>query len=97
MAQEKKYSATPLGKSALKELNYEMREVTPKGSPFFENLAQTQGNDCWLTSTEAAGFLRVSANALRIMVYKRKIRSYKLGRRLRFRKTDLLNTPTLSL
>jgi len=90
MSQIDKNSASLLGKTALNDLNRNSKT-------FFENLAQTQGNDCWLTSVEAAHFLRISANALRIMVHRRKIRYYYLGRRLRFRKTDLLNTPTLSL
>ena len=97
MSQKDKNSASLLGKTTFNDFNCFNTKSPTKGSPFFENLAHTQGNDCWLTSVEAAAFLRVTANALRIMVYKRKVRYYKLGRRLRFRKTDLLSTPTLQL
>lgn len=90
MSHKDKNSASLLGKTVISELNC-------KSTTFFENLAQTQGNDCWLTSAEAARFLRISTNALRIMVHRRKIHYYYLGRRLRFGLTDLLNTPTLSL
>lgn len=43
----------------------------------------------WLDSKEAAAYLRKSANALRIMVYRGYIRPRKLRRRLYFRKIEL--------
>lgn len=42
----------------------------------------------WLTTKEAAQFLGVSENALRIMVYRGQVSVYKFGRRLRFRFKD---------
>jgi len=46
--------------------------------------------DCeWLTSEEAAKYLGITPNALRIWVCRRKLKSYKLGRFLRFRISDL--------
>ncbi len=42
----------------------------------------------WLSTEEAAYFLSISENALRIMVYRNQIRVYKLGRRLRFKISD---------
>ena len=42
----------------------------------------------WLSTEEAAHFLSVSANALRIMVYRNQIPVFKFGRRLRFRLKD---------
>lgn len=39
----------------------------------------------WLSSTQAANYLGISENALRIMVCRRQIKFSKLGRRLRFR------------
>ncbi len=42
----------------------------------------------WLTTKEAAHFLGVSENALRIMVCRGQVEVYKFGRRLRFRFCD---------
>jgi excisionase family DNA binding protein len=42
----------------------------------------------WLTSKEVAAFLSISPNAVRIMVYRGQIPTFKLGRRLRFRFKD---------
>lgn len=51
---------------------------------FFDNRI-----DCeWLSSKEAAQYLSVSENALRIMVFRGQIPAFKLGRRLRFRLKD---------
>ncbi len=61
---------------------------------FFENLAQEK--DCWLNSTEAALYLSLSVNALRISVCRGHIKAYKLGRRLRFRLSELMQVPKLS-
>ena len=47
---------------------------------FFENLEVGE----WLTSTEAARFLRISPNALRIKVCRGEVKFKKLGSRLRF-------------
>lgn len=52
---------------------------------FFENRIAQE----WLTTENAAEYLGVSENALRIMVHRGQIRFYKLGRRLRFRKDEL--------
>lgn len=53
---------------------------------FFEN----QNIREWLTTKEAAHFLGVTENALRIMVYRNQIPVYKFGRRLRFKFLDCL-------
>jgi excisionase family DNA binding protein len=42
----------------------------------------------WLSTEEAASYLSVSPNALRIMVYRGQIPAYKFGRRLRFKTQD---------
>lgn len=49
----------------------------------------------WLTTESAAQYLGVSANALRIMVHRNQIRSYKFGRRLRFKADDCRTLFTL--
>lgn len=46
-------------------------------------------NQIWLTSIEAADYLRVTYGALRLMVYRGTLKPYKLGRRSRFRKEEL--------
>ncbi len=43
----------------------------------------------WLATGEAADYLRMSPNALRICVHRGQIRVYRFGRRLRFRVKDL--------
>jgi excisionase family DNA binding protein len=43
----------------------------------------------WLTTDEAAQYLRVSPGALRVMVYRGSIKPYKLGRRSRFKREEL--------
>ncbi len=53
-------------------------------SLIFENRTQRE----WLSTEEAAHFLCLSPNALRIMVHRGQIQVFKLGRRLRFRVKD---------
>ena len=53
-------------------------------SSFFENRVDKE----WLSTKEAARFLSVSENALRIMVYREQIPVFKFGHRLRFRFSD---------
>ena len=55
------------------------------GNPlFFENRIASK----WLTTKEASFILGVSENALRIMVHREQVPSFKFGRRLRFRLSD---------
>ena len=44
-----------------------------------------------LSTREASGFLGVSENALRILVCRKKIKAHKLGNRLKFKFSDLMN------
>lgn len=55
-------------------------------SQFFENRIVCE----WLSSAQAAAYLGISENALRIMVYRRQIPFSKFGRRLRFCVSDLI-------
>jgi excisionase family DNA binding protein len=50
----------------------------------FENRMRRE----WLTTKEAAQYLLISENALRIMAHRLQIPVYKFGRRLRFRFED---------
>ncbi len=43
----------------------------------------------WLSSTQAAIYLGISENALRIKVCRRQVQFYKIGSRLRFHIVDL--------
>lgn len=47
------------------------------------------GKQKWLSTKEAAYYLRISPNALRIMVHRDKVKAYKLGNRLRFLDKDI--------
>jgi len=51
---------------------------------FFDNEIEHE----WLSTEEAARFLSISTNALRIMVHRDQIKAYRLGRRLRFKMHD---------
>lgn len=46
-------------------------------------------NRIWLDTTEAAEFLRISVNALRIRIWRKQIIAHKFGNRLRFKRSDL--------
>lgn len=43
----------------------------------------------WLPTEDAAKYLGITANALRILVCRGKVTTYKFGRRLRFKIADL--------
>lgn len=62
-----------------------MRKIDPRSDiSILENRIERE----WLTTKEAAQFLGVTENALRIMVYRGQVSVYKFGRRLRFRFKD---------
>ena len=61
------------------------RSALVSSDSFCENLEVGK----WLSSTEAARFLRITPNALRIMVCRAKVKNRKLGSRLRFHIDDL--------
>lgn len=65
--------------------NLNKLEVNLKAeNQFFDNRIACE----WLSTKEAAHFLSISENALRIMVHRDQIQAYKFGRRLRFRLQD---------
>lgn len=64
-----------------KNLSSKMKRIN---DTIFDNLY-------WLRTDEAARYLRMSANALRIAVCRKEIKSYKWRRRLYFKKDDLDN------
>ncbi|MBC7385755.1 MAG: helix-turn-helix domain-containing protein [Cryobacterium sp.] len=54
------------------------------GNQFLENRIERE----WLSTKEAAHYLRLSENALRIMVHRGQVRTHRFGRRLRFQLSD---------
>ena len=56
-----------------------------KNDGLFENQIAIE----WLSTDQAAKFLSLSPNALRILVHRNKVKAYKFGHRLRFRLDDL--------
>lgn len=62
-----------------------------ESSKLFDNRDDDQScSHEWLSCEEAASILRVTSNALRIMVYRGHVRAFKIRNRLRFRKSDCL-------
>lgn len=59
-------------------------EIGSSGNLIFENRAKRE----WLSTKEAAHFLSLSENALRILVHRGQVPVFKFGRRLRFRLRD---------
>jgi excisionase family DNA binding protein len=66
------------------ETDKKMDYSVVKDNLLFEIYAKRE----WLSTEEAADFLSISENALRIMVHRTQIQAYKLGRRLRFKLSD---------
>ena len=56
-----------------------------KSAKFFDKKIEEK----WLSTMEAASYLGITPNALRILVCRGKVNYYKLGSRLRFREQDL--------
>jgi excisionase family DNA binding protein len=67
-------------------MNLSSEEKVKTNSP---DLIFDNNNLKWMTSQEAALFLRVSVGQLRNLVYQKKIRFYYFGTRLRFLRSDL--------
>ncbi|MFN8845900.1 MAG: helix-turn-helix domain-containing protein [Bdellovibrionales bacterium] len=65
----------------MSSINKSKPEEQSSGS-FFENLK-------WITTREAAKYLRVSVGQLRNMVWRGQVVSYRVNNRLRFLRTDL--------
>lgn len=54
-------------------------------SEFFDNRILRE----WISTSVAADYLKITPNALRILVCRNKVKAFKLGKRLRFRPRDL--------
>ena len=82
------------GRYNVADLRYTRKSLESKKSDkFFDNLIEqnqnADENTRWLNTNEAAEFLRLTPNALRILVHRAQVRYFKFGRRLRFRLYDL--------
>ncbi|NJL25589.1 MAG: helix-turn-helix domain-containing protein [Calothrix sp. SM1_5_4] len=68
-----------------------MKEQGNHGNIDFRNqsLFKNRVEREWLETKEAAHFLSITPNALRIMAHRDRVRVFKFGRRLRFRLADL--------
>lgn len=72
-------------------------EIERKGSQLFDNFDSCKQHEKvssldsvrWLTTGEAAQYLRVSVSSIKMMVYRGQIRVRKLGRRNRFLREEL--------
>lgn len=68
---------------------------------FFEKLAgeskASQDHVRWLTTSEAAQYLRISISSIKTMIYRGQVRVHKLGRRNRFLREELERLITLSV
>jgi excisionase family DNA binding protein len=62
--------------------NFDFGKKKDEKTPSLENVR-------WLTSGEAAQYLRVSVSSLKMMVYRGTVRVRKLGRRNRFLREEL--------
>lgn len=62
--------------------NFDFGKKKDEKTPSLENVR-------WLTSGEAAQYLRVSISSLKMMVYRGTVRVRKLGRRNRFLREEL--------
>lgn len=68
---------------------YKWGQKEYSGCSEFSNSGQLFKNLIWLTTEEAANFLRKSTHALRQMLYKGKISARKFNGRLYFKKSEL--------
>lgn len=76
-----------------RSIRYNGRQSMDKSTDyFFDNLSLSKHadeNTRWLDTNEAADFLRLTPNALRILVHRAQVKYFKFGSRLRFRRADL--------
>jgi hypothetical protein len=66
--------------------------MNKRAEEFFEKVDECE---IWLNSDDAAFYLRMSVNALRIHVFRGHIPTYRIGRRLRFKLRELSLLPKL--
>ena len=97
--QETKSGIGPKNKLELESIASQ-KSVDKCGKKFFDNreahqIAVSSEHVRWLTSIEAAQYLRVSLSGLKTMIYRGQVRAHKLGRRNRFLREELERLITL--
>lgn len=70
-----------------KSFQSDATEISKDNNIFAEKFIENQA--VWMTSAEAARYLRKSVGALRVMVCRRQIRARKFHRRLYFKRLEL--------
>jgi len=76
MMSNKTHSST-IGLSQTQKMSYISKKET-----LFDNLI-------WLTTNEAAEYLRTTPNNVRVMICRGRLKPYKLGNRNRFKRSEL--------
>lgn len=66
-----------------------MRPLTSLGPEFPSSRIKSSEVDNYMTTEEAAVYLRLSKEALRMKIYRKQIPAYRLGRHWRFKKSEL--------
>jgi excisionase family DNA binding protein len=93
-------SRRSLGKEEMGQINLDLRkellgrDVKSGSEMFFENQLAREPkssleNVRWLTTNEAAQYLRLSISSIKTMIYRGQVRVHKLGRRNRFLREEL--------
>ena len=81
----------PSKKKEFKLTSLSLDELIQKEQPLKESGLFLNRIYKLLSTKEASGLLGVSENALRILVCRKKVKAYKLGSRLKFRHSDLVD------
>ena len=81
----------PSKKKGIKLKSLSLDELAQQEQPFKESKLFDNRIHKLLSTKEASGFLGVSENALRILVCRKKIKAHKLGSRLKFKFSDLMD------
>lgn len=68
-------------------MNMVLSKLSSSGNEIFDIFNE---NTVCLSTVDAAKFLGISQNALRILVCRGKVKFYKLGNRLKFSRSDLM-------
>lgn len=71
-----------------------MKPLSPDPRHFLEGNSNRQINREWIDSQLACQLLGVTYGALKNLVYRRQIPFYRFGRRLRFKKSELISCVT---
>lgn len=85
--QRQKRAEDPEHQQWIEEMRQHAEATKNERIPYDPDLDEFDGE--WLTSAEAAKYLRLSEGALRVMVHHGKVPYYKFARRNRYRRSEL--------